>query len=184
MTKTEKLLRELIALPSVNPAFLPANDPNSGEKRVAEFLAAVAARSGLSVEFRPVLTNRANLIATYQPPSKAKRRIVLAPHMDTVGAPGAVFTPQLKGNRLYGRGASDTKGSVAAMLSAIIEVIEARTRPKQTEIVFISPGLLRGDCRMIELDLLPIISFDILIIDTAEFQQRKAITNVLSSVPG
>jgi len=136
MTKTEKLLRELIALPSVNPAFLPANDPNAGEKRVGEFLAAIAACSGLDVEFRPVLPSRANLIATYRPSSKPKQKIVLAPHMDTVGAPGAVFTPQLKGNRLYGRGASDTKGSVAAMLSALIEVIESHNRPKQTEIVF------------------------------------------------
>src|SRR6266850_2040444 len=114
MTKTEKLLRELIALPSVNPAFLPANDRNAGEKRVGEFLAAIAACRGLDVEFRPVLPGRANLIATYRPASKPKQRIVVAPHMDTVGAPGAVFTPQLKGNRLYGRGASDTKGSVAA----------------------------------------------------------------------
>jgi len=136
MTKTEKLLRELIALPSVNPAFLPANDPNAGEKRVGEFLTAIAARSGLDVEFRPVLPSRANLIASYRPTPKPKRRIVVAPHMDTVGAPGPVFTPQLKGNRLYGRGACDTKGSVAAMLSALIEVIESRTRPKQTEIVF------------------------------------------------
>ena len=30
MTKTEKLLRELIALPSVNPAFLPAKHPHAG----------------------------------------------------------------------------------------------------------------------------------------------------------
>jgi acetylornithine deacetylase/succinyl-diaminopimelate desuccinylase-like protein len=136
MTKTEKLLRELIALPSVNPAFVPPDDANAGEQRVAEFLAAVAARGGLDVEFRPVLPNRSNLIATCRAASKAKRRVVLAPHMDTVGAPGAVFTPQLKGNRLYGRGACDTKGSVAAMLSALLEMAESRDRPKQTEIVF------------------------------------------------
>ena len=52
MTKTEKLLRELIALPSVNPAFLPARHPHAGEQRVAEFLAATAAQAGLDVEFQ------------------------------------------------------------------------------------------------------------------------------------
>ena len=54
MTNTEKLLRELIALPSVNPAFLPAQDPRAGEQRVAEFLAATAARAGLEVELQTV----------------------------------------------------------------------------------------------------------------------------------
>ncbi|HTD87369.1 MAG TPA: M20 family metallopeptidase [Candidatus Binatia bacterium] len=136
MTKTEKLLRELIALPSVNPAFLPANDLNAGEKRVSEYLAAIAARAGLAVEFRPVVPDRSNLIATYRPSARAKRKVVLAPHMDTVGAPGAVFTPQLKGNRLYGRGACDTKGSIAVMLTALLEMAESRQRPKQTELVF------------------------------------------------
>jgi acetylornithine deacetylase/succinyl-diaminopimelate desuccinylase-like protein len=136
MTKTEKLLRELIALPSVNPAFLSASDPNAGEKRVADFLAGIAQRAGLDVEFNPALPQRSNLLATYRPASKPKRRILLAPHMDTVGAPGAVFTPQLKGNRLYGRGACDTKGSVAVMLSALLELIESGTRPKRTGIVF------------------------------------------------
>ena len=38
MTRTAKLLAELIALPSVNPAFLPPRHPHAGEGRVAEFL--------------------------------------------------------------------------------------------------------------------------------------------------
>ena len=136
MTKTEKLLRELIALPSVNPAFLPPDDPNAGEQRVADFLCAIAGRAGLDVEFRSVHGKRSNLLATYRPTSKLRRRIVLAPHMDTVGAPGAVFTPRLKGNRLYGRGACDTKGSIAVMMSALLELVESRQRPTRTEIVF------------------------------------------------
>lgn len=136
MTKTEKLLRELIALPSVNPAFLPPDDPNAGEQRVADFLCAIAARAGLDVELRPVLGKRSNLLATYRPASRPRRKIILAPHMDTVGPPGAVFTPRLKGNRLYGRGACDTKGSIAVMMSALLELIESRQRPTRTEIVF------------------------------------------------
>src|SRR6266567_6423676 len=84
MTKTERLLRELISLPSVNPAFLPARDPNAGEQRIAECLAAVAARAGLEVEFEAVLPGRSNLFARLSPSGKARRRILLAPHLDTV----------------------------------------------------------------------------------------------------
>src|SRR5690349_5507641 len=116
MTPTEKLLRELIALPSVNPAFLPANDPNAGEQNVAEFLATIGAQAKLDIDLRPVVGDRSNLFLTYRPTARPRRRILLAPHMDTVGAPNAVFTPQLKGNRLFGRGACDTKGSVAVMV--------------------------------------------------------------------
>ena len=84
MTETEKLLRELIALPSVNPAFLPPNDPRAGEKRVADFLAAAAARAGLDVQFQKVPPGRSNLLATLSPRGKIRQRILLAPHLDTV----------------------------------------------------------------------------------------------------
>ena len=57
MTKTEKLLRELVALPSVNPAFLPEGDASAGERNVAEFLGATAAQSLLGEDFR-VLRDR------------------------------------------------------------------------------------------------------------------------------
>src|SRR5437764_13275390 len=58
MTKTEKLLRELIALPSVNPAFLQEGHARAGEQRVAEFLAATMAQAGLEVEFQEVFAER------------------------------------------------------------------------------------------------------------------------------
>jgi acetylornithine deacetylase/succinyl-diaminopimelate desuccinylase-like protein len=136
MTSTEKLLRELIALPSVNPAFLPAKSPRSGEQRVADFLAATAARAGLDVEFQPVVSGRSNFFASLAPKSKARRRILLAPHLDTVDAVESAFTPVKNNGRLFGRGASDAKGSGAAMISALMEVARSGTRPAKTEIVF------------------------------------------------
>ena len=66
-TPVAKILRELIALPSVNPAFLPAGDSRAGEQRVADFLAATAARQGLDIEFREVFPGRANLLARDTP---------------------------------------------------------------------------------------------------------------------
>ncbi len=136
MTKTEKLLRELIALPSVNPAFLPAGDPHAGEAHVADFLAAVAAQAGLDVEFRKVLPGRSNLLARLSPSGKVRRRILLAPHLDTVDAREDQFTPRKRNGRLFGRGACDTKGSVAAMLSALCGLARGGQRPRETEIVF------------------------------------------------
>jgi acetylornithine deacetylase/succinyl-diaminopimelate desuccinylase-like protein len=136
MTRTEKLLAELIALPSVNPAFLPPRHPHTGEKRVADFLAATAARAGLEIEFQKVLPGRSNLIARLLPRNKIRQTIFLAPHLDTVGADGTKFIPQRRNGRLYGRGACDTKGSVAAMLSALCELADAKSRPLETEIVF------------------------------------------------
>jgi acetylornithine deacetylase/succinyl-diaminopimelate desuccinylase-like protein len=136
MTRTEKLLRELIALPSVNPAFLPARHPHAGERRVAEFLAATAARAGLDVELQAVAPARSNLLARLSPAGKARRRLLLAPHMDTVNAANEQFTPRHRNGRLFGRGACDTKGSAAAMLTALCELAQSPRRPGETEIVF------------------------------------------------
>jgi len=137
MTRTERLLRELIALPSVNPAFLPAKHPHAGEQRVAEFLAATAARAGLDVEFQAVAPGRSNLLARLSPRGKTRQRVLLAPHMDTVNATDQQFTPRTRQGRLFGRGACDTKGSVAAMLTALIELAQSRQRPAETEIFFV-----------------------------------------------
>ena len=135
MTRTEKLLSELIALPSVNPAFLPPRHPHAGEKNVADFLAAVAARAGLEIEFQKVFPGRSNLIARLRPKNKIKQTILLAPHLDTVGTDGTGFIPHRKNGRLHGRGACDTKGSVAAMFSALCELAKAKSRPLESEIV-------------------------------------------------
>jgi len=137
MSQTEELLRELIALPSVNPAFLPEGHPRSGEQRVGEFLAATAASAGLDVEFAPVLEGRSNLFARLPARQKASRRVLLAPHLDTVNALDSQFTPQKRNGKIFGRGACDTKGSIAAMLGALCHLARSGQRPAQTEIIFV-----------------------------------------------
>lgn len=136
MTSTEKLLRALVALPSVNPAFLPAGHKHAGEQSIAEFLATVGARAGLDVELQPVQPGRPNLIARLAPRGTAKQRILLAPHLDTVPAADDQYAPVAKLGRLHGRGACDTKGSVAAMYSAMCELAHGDRRPAETEIIF------------------------------------------------
>lgn len=133
---TARLLADLIALPSVNPAFVPERDSRAGEGRVAEFLATVAAKAGLDVELAPVLAHRPNLLVRLAPAGPARQRVLLAPHLDTVSAAAAAFRPRLQGHRLHGRGACDTKGSAAAMLAAVCELARSGRRPAETEIVF------------------------------------------------
>jgi acetylornithine deacetylase/succinyl-diaminopimelate desuccinylase-like protein len=137
MSKVTKLLRELIALPSVNPALVPPKDPRAGERLVADFLAAQGAQAGLQVEFQKIVSERANVLITLAPRGRATQRVLLAPHLDTVpdAAPGQLQS-STKAGRIYGRGACDTKGSAAAMLTALIAAAHARNRPQNTEIVF------------------------------------------------
>jgi acetylornithine deacetylase/succinyl-diaminopimelate desuccinylase-like protein len=137
VTEIEKLTCELIALPSVNPAFLPEKHPDAGEGRVADFLAATAGQAGLDVEVQPVLPGRCNILARLGPSGSAKHRVLLAPHMDTVGAfSQGQFAPRISQGRIFGRGACDTKGSIAAMLGALMALARGGARPAATEIVF------------------------------------------------
>lgn len=131
-----KLLRELIALPSVNPSLAPIGDPLAGEARVADHLESLGRKHRLDVESMEVLPGRRNVLLRLVPSGRPNRRIVLAPHLDTVGATPAQLKPRTNGDRLYGRGACDTKGSVAAMLSALLALARSGRRPENTEIVF------------------------------------------------
>jgi len=136
MTDTERLLRELIALPTVNPAFLPAGHPCAGEQRATDFLTAQAGRAGLDVELQPVLPGRVNLLARLSPTGTVRRRILLAPHLDTVNGTDDQFVPRRRHGRLFGRGACDTKGSVAAMFQVMRDLARSGPRPVSTEIIF------------------------------------------------
>ena len=113
MTRTEKLPADLIALPSVNPAFASSDgalarqprfaSSKFGEKNIADFLLAVAARAGLEVEFQSILPGCSNVIARLLPRGKIKQTILLAPHLDTVNAEEAQFLPGRSNGRLHGR---------------------------------------------------------------------------------
>jgi acetylornithine deacetylase/succinyl-diaminopimelate desuccinylase-like protein len=134
-----RLLSELIAAPSVNPAFGSPEPHLLGERTVGDILLQFAEDAGLSGEFHEVLPDRPNLLVALTPPAQARRRILLAPHLDTVGQPGdwaTMFCPTQRNGRLYGRGACDTKGSIAAMFSALVRIARSGRRPSQTEIVF------------------------------------------------
>jgi succinyl-diaminopimelate desuccinylase len=133
------LLSELIAVPSVNPAFTRQGEHQLGERAVGDVLAQLASEAGLPSEFQEVLPDRPNLLVVLKPRAKVRQRILLAPHLDTVGQPGAweeMFCPVGRNGKLYGRGACDTKGSIAAMFTALVRIAQSGRRPSETEIVF------------------------------------------------
>lgn len=116
------LLRDLIRIPSVNPDSAPGQEA-AGEgacaRRVGEWLEACGAR----VVFEEVLPGRPNVIGRF-PGGEGKPGLLFAPHLDTVSVAGMTVDPfggEITDGRIYGRGASDTKGTAAAMLWALHE---------------------------------------------------------------
>ena len=124
------LLRTLVGIPSVNPALVPGG---AGEAEIARCLAAECERLGMTVSVHEVAPGRPNVVAVLRGADPARgRRLLLNGHTDTVGAAGmtAPFVPALRGDRLYGRGASDMKAGLAAMVGAVAAVTAAGDRPR------------------------------------------------------
>ena len=70
-----------------------------------------------------VATGRPNVIVILRG-SGGGRSLMLNAHTDTVGVAGMQhnpFTARIENSRLYGRGAYDMKGSLAAMMMAVAE---------------------------------------------------------------
>ncbi len=113
MTKTLELTNQLVSIPSW------VGD-GCNEIKVGEFIYDwLQKNTDLTVIKQPVKDGRFNVIAQGTEPA----RIILAGHVDTVEAGGNwssdPYTPTLTGDRLYGRGTTDMKGSLAAMLTAV-----------------------------------------------------------------
>ena len=117
------LLRELIRIPSVNPD----GDPGTrdiGEKECAKFVADFLQSCGAKAWLEEVLPDRPNVLGRFPSVGKAKPRLLFAPHTDTVSVAGMSIDPfsgELREGKIWGRGAADTKGPMAAMLFALLE---------------------------------------------------------------
>lgn len=96
-----ELTRRLIDIPSVT----------GDEQKVGEFLASLLESEGFQVERQEVEGGRFNVIATTGKPA----RVVLSTHMDTV--PSHIASSE-SDSRIFGRGACDAKGIIAAQIFA------------------------------------------------------------------
>ena len=117
------LCQELIRIPSVNPDDNPGT-PHTGEERCAHWIASWIRGEfpHASVSTPEVLPGRPNVIARFPSDSPNKPRLLFAPHTDTVSVAGMTIDPfggEIRDGKMYGRGASDTKGPMASMLAAL-----------------------------------------------------------------
>jgi succinyl-diaminopimelate desuccinylase len=119
-------LRGYVAIPSVNP--MERDDVPvaiAGERRYAEELAAQLGRLGLDAAVIGA-GERASVVAEARPAGVGGAPLVVASHLDTVPVDGMEidpFDPRIEGGRLYGRGACDTKGGMAALVAALETVL-------------------------------------------------------------
>jgi acetylornithine deacetylase/succinyl-diaminopimelate desuccinylase-like protein len=120
-----ELLQALVRIPSVNPIGNPGTT-ETGEARCAEFVGQfLEERCGARVELSEVHPGRPNVAGILPSKSGSRRCIIFAPHTDTVSVAGMTveaFSGELRENRVMGRGATDTKGPMAAMLWALHEM--------------------------------------------------------------
>ena len=122
MTGPVELLQQLVRIPSVNPDNPPGTD-KIGEAGLAEFLKGWLAALGAEVVLEEIKPGRPNLIARFAP-RDGRPRILLGPHLDTVGVGSMTIDPfggVIGDGRIWGRGTSDTKGPMAAMLWGLKE---------------------------------------------------------------
>lgn len=121
------LARELVRLDSRNPS-LVAGAP--GEREVARFLAELLTAWGLRVEVSEAVPGRPNVIARAGDPAAGGRSLMFNGHLDVVGVEGMSHPPfdaLEREGRMYGRGAADMKGGVAAMCAAAARAASAGT---------------------------------------------------------
>lgn len=122
-TETIETLQTLVGINSINPSLVP---DAPGEREIAAYLADRMDALDLEVSVSEVASGRFNVVGRL-PGRGTGPTLLLNAHTDTVGVAGMAdpFSGTIRDGKLYGRGAQDMKGSLAAMLAAARAVVEA-----------------------------------------------------------
>jgi acetylornithine deacetylase ArgE len=130
MNEPTRLLRDLVALPSINPMGRDLPASLALEHRVTAYLESFFRDLGVSYERQTVAPGRDNIVARCEIPG-ARRTLMFEAHQDTVPVDGMTIDPfaaRIEGGRLFGRGACDIKGGMAAMLAAFARLVKDKPR--------------------------------------------------------
>jgi len=135
MPSTLELLRDMIAIPSVNP--MRANSGESVEAGMANFIESVLAQAGIDCERQTIVEGRDNVIGIVHATRTGANGLMLNSHMDTVPVENMSidpFDPVVENGCVFGRGSCDAKASIASMISAVIEY--AKRPERSSPVVF------------------------------------------------
>ena len=130
MTNALQLLRDMIAIPSVNPMRAHSGEPV--EKEMARFIETTLSRAGIDCKRQKVAEGRDNVIGIVHSTGSERNGLMLNSHMDTVPVDNMgikPFDPVIKNGCVFGRGSCDAKASIAAMLAAVIDYANQADRP-------------------------------------------------------
>jgi succinyl-diaminopimelate desuccinylase len=128
-------VRELLAaLVNIKSAVASPEQANRdrAEERLAAFLTHHLTGMGMAVDRHEVFPGRANLMAHWPGQGAGGQSLMLEAHMDTVPIEGMSVDPlaaEVRDGRMYGRGTCDTKGSMAAFLTALAIAREGGALP-------------------------------------------------------
>jgi acetylornithine deacetylase ArgE len=128
-----KTLKDLIAIPSINP--MRANSGEAAERAAIDHLDSLLRREQIDCERQTVADGRENLVALVHASGGRSKTggLLLNSHIDTVPVANMAidpFEPTLKDGRIFGRGSCDAKASIAAMLTALLAHAQRRERPR------------------------------------------------------
>ena len=132
-----KLCCDLVSIASVNPQSKKDFDGSIyGELPVAEFLAGWFRGHSVDAEVKVLDSGRANVMV-HLSGKDSSRRYMFCGHLDTVDVDGMVspFVPEIKDGRIYGRGACDDKGPLAAICAAALDVYKSGELPCDIDIL-------------------------------------------------
>ena len=117
LSQVTEVLSTLVGIESVNPDLVPGG---SGEGTIARHVVDFLQAAGLEARLQEVSPSRFNAIGVLRGRGGGKS-LMFNGHLDTVGVAGmeAPFTPRIESGCLYGRGAQDMKGGLAAALVAV-----------------------------------------------------------------
>ncbi|MFN2564139.1 MAG: M20/M25/M40 family metallo-hydrolase [Gemmatimonadaceae bacterium] len=138
---TREHLERLIRLNTQNP---PGN-----ELLAARYFDSVFKQiPGVETHVLVAAPNRANFIARLRAATPSKRPVLIMGHMDVVGADTAKwetdpFVPTVKGDYLYGRGAIDDKGMLAAA-AAVLQQLAGRRDRLTRDVIFLATAAEEG----------------------------------------
>ncbi|HEX8672219.1 MAG TPA: M20/M25/M40 family metallo-hydrolase [Longimicrobium sp.] len=134
-------LQNLIRINTQNP-------PGNEALTAAYFDSVFRTVPGVETHVLNVAPGRANFVARLRAGRATRRPVVIMGHMDVVGADSTkwetnAFVPTIRGAHLYGRGAIDDKGMLAAALVAMQEL--ARDRGRMTrDVIFLATAAEEG----------------------------------------